>query len=305
MNVHIMPTVEIIMPVFNEALFVESAVRSVERNSSADYVLHLIVVDDHSLDDTYSILEGLSCLQSDRFKYTFIKNESKGKVSAFNTGFKHYHGGCLCLMGGDDIMPDGALGSRLRNYFENEVRSEPCVQSGALLTFSENPDYDGIRIPKSKGRGSESGGAIMMNEPFANKMFPIPDGLPNEDTWLAAGINVFAKKITYSDVVLNYRIHSGNSHKRGVTREEFSAQMWGRAFAYFVFYVNFKGELDPRQERIIVSEIFFELAKKISIGWGVLFLSNVAVRTKARVVLQSTRLGYWVMNKFYRWIVGR
>lgn len=56
---------------------------------------------------------------------------------------------------------------------------------------------------------------MTMTRPLAQIVFPIPENLPAEDIWLAHSVDAVAEhQIDDPTIVLNYRIHGGNSNPR-------------------------------------------------------------------------------------------
>ena len=54
-----------------------------------------------------------------------------------------------------------------------------------------------------------------MNRVMADMLFPIDESLVAEDVWLAYGsLDIAAHIVEKADIVLEYRIHDGNSNPR-------------------------------------------------------------------------------------------
>jgi hypothetical protein len=95
-----MPRVSIIVPAYNQARFLGSAIRSALDQTDRD--LEVIVVDDGSTDDTREVACGFS---DTRVRY--VRQENRGLSAARNTGIRHAHGAFLTYLDSDDqFLPE-------------------------------------------------------------------------------------------------------------------------------------------------------------------------------------------------------
>lgn len=92
------PRLSILMPLHNEARYLQAALNSLYRQSLTDW--ELLAVDDGSDDDTPAILEA-SARRDCRVRV--IRCERIGLVAALNTGLKECRAPILARMDGDDI----------------------------------------------------------------------------------------------------------------------------------------------------------------------------------------------------------
>lgn len=97
------PQVSIIVPVFNLEKYVTQAVDSIlcQKNYN-DY--EILIIDDHSTDNTLAIVNELSAKDS-RIK-VFTNQRKKGVAGARNTGFEQANGEWIAFLDGDDIWED-------------------------------------------------------------------------------------------------------------------------------------------------------------------------------------------------------
>lgn len=89
------PTVSVIVPVFNGAQFVSTALQSVLRQSYRDF--EVVVVNDGSTDDTVQVLEQFG----DSIRC--IHQNNQGPSAARNTGIRQATGCLIALLDADDI----------------------------------------------------------------------------------------------------------------------------------------------------------------------------------------------------------
>ncbi|MEM4721302.1 MAG: glycosyltransferase [Candidatus Methanomethylicaceae archaeon] len=91
-----MPRVSVIIPSYNHAPFITEAIQSVLNQTEKD--LELIVVDDGSIDETRSILSGISDA-----RLRIIFQEHQGAHAALNRGLEEAQGDYLAILNSDDI----------------------------------------------------------------------------------------------------------------------------------------------------------------------------------------------------------
>ncbi len=273
--------ISILMPVKNEALHIGEAIESILGQSHKDF--ELIIVDDHSDDHTRSVVEEF--LQDDRIKL-FQNEVDPGKNISFNIAFDNCLGEIICLMGGDDTMPLEGLAHRVDAHTQNSM-----IVMARLKTFSTYRKYDNLIYPRKLNVANYSGGAISMSRDLAEKMFPLPESLPNEDIWLKLHSKyMFSERIhLINDIVLNYRIHENNSFTYTGDYEVLDRQINKRMYAYNLFLEKYKNNF-PRT-------IVDELAGKIALEtlrfkgdlFGILIFRKVSLREKLPLMLKANK----------------
>ena len=90
------PLVSIVMPAYNAAKFLDDTIHSVLGQTYENW--ELIVVDDHSVDNT---LEVLKQFKSDKIKVIACKKNG-GAVNATNRGIRAAKGDILCFIDAND-----------------------------------------------------------------------------------------------------------------------------------------------------------------------------------------------------------
>jgi glycosyltransferase involved in cell wall biosynthesis len=91
-----MSQVSVIIPTYNQARFVASAVESALAQTYPD--VEIIVVDDGSTDDPRAALAPY------RARIHYIRQENKGLSGARNTGFLASHGDYVLFLDSDDLI---------------------------------------------------------------------------------------------------------------------------------------------------------------------------------------------------------
>jgi len=203
------PKISILSAVWNEAAYVAEMITSVQSQDLGEW--ELLFVDDGSTDNTVAII-GEYAARDPRIR--LVSHGAKiGKVKAFNVAFSAGKGDVIVLLAGDDRIPPESLRARYQ-AMASLPRHVPAVAYFKIRTFSEENKFHDMVLPRGSA-GSRSGGSLTMNRVLAESLFPIEETLVSEDIWLGYGSEFLASSvIDRSEVVLEYRIHAGNSNPR-------------------------------------------------------------------------------------------
>lgn len=296
---HHRPDVSVVMAVRNEQIHVESAVRSILEQSGVDH--ELVVVDDNSTDRTLEILAALAATQT---KLRVIRNGRSGKCSAFNLGVATAKGHFVCIFAGDDLMPQGSLAARF-SMVRGLPEDMPVVGLCKLVTMSTIKKFDGHVLPRAAGRGSLSGVSPLMNERARQKIFPVPESLPNEDTWMDLAVTYFPGwRVVHSDVIgCAWRVHDGNSINMLSSYDEYNKKITARQQAIPLFYEQFKNELDAPACAELLARIQCERSRQRGNLLGILG-SQVGLVEKLRNLSIANGFLYDIRRKFYGLLSG-
>lgn len=91
--------VSVLIPVYNVGKYVKEAIKSIQDQTYKN--LEIIVVDDGSTDNTYTIVQGLAAGDS---RIKLFRNDKNSKiVKTLNKAFKYSSGDYIARMDGDDI----------------------------------------------------------------------------------------------------------------------------------------------------------------------------------------------------------
>ncbi|HDM8138697.1 glycosyltransferase family 2 protein [Vibrio parahaemolyticus] len=91
--------VSIIMPAYNASRFIKDSILSVMSQTYSDW--ELIIVNDHSTDDTKDIVESFSRLDN-RIQLLHNQETSRGAYFARNLGLRNAKGRFICFLDSDD-----------------------------------------------------------------------------------------------------------------------------------------------------------------------------------------------------------
>lgn len=293
------PEVSVVIAAKNEAKYVRQAVESIVQQHGV--LLELIFIDDHSDDDTKNIVEAMAA-GCDVVKV--FTNPKKGKCAAFNYGVSLAKGRFICIFAGDDIMPQGSLLQRYQMVV-NEPDDICVVGLSKILSMSDIKKFNGHLVPRAQGRGALSGVSPLMNRRAADVIFPTPEVLPNEDTWMElAVLHLPGWKIIHCDVICcQWRVHSGNSINMTVPFEEFNRKITIRMEALYIFMQKYGAELDNVQKKALQSKIAMENARRRGDWFGVLQAGGSMV-DRLRVLSTTNATLYGLRKHLYGLLSG-
>jgi glycosyltransferase involved in cell wall biosynthesis len=151
-----MPTISILMPVFNCAKFLNSAIESVIAQTYSDW--ELIVVDDASTDDSFSIASSYS--NSSKHIRVFRNNTNLGMLDNWNYGIGLCRGEFVAKLDADDMWAPTMLAKCLEvmqkyqdvgivfsKYIEiDESSNELPHRLGPLPDFASNKPFSCVPI---------------------------------------------------------------------------------------------------------------------------------------------------------------
>ena len=112
----------VIVPTYNRQDSVEKAVSSVLRQTSLDYEIEIILVDDHSNDKTMDILTNLRAKHGNISLLETPRNLGPG--AARNMGMKASTGDWILFLDSDDSYTDGALNSLYESMKHEDFKPE-------------------------------------------------------------------------------------------------------------------------------------------------------------------------------------
>lgn len=291
--------VSVVMAVKNEAKYIQEALESIIKQKSLDF--EVIVVDDNSDDNTFDIIQSFSEINS---LIKLFRSPGAGKVAAFNFGVDKAAGDYVCLFAGDDIMPADSLYERL-NVIMNARMKSPCIGLSKILTLSEEKRLDGVLVPREAGKGNPSGQSPLMDRASIDILFPIPDQLPNEDTWLEIAIcHTSLFTVIHSDIICcKWRIHSGNSYNFSLSNKQFKGKIVSRRKAYDLFLYEFNEFLSDLEIKKLKALISLGTSYERGNIWQIMF-APVALKEKLSLLGTSNAFFYRIRRFFYSLLSG-
>ncbi len=115
-----MPSISIVMPVYNAEKFISESIHSIQNQTWGDW--ELLVVDDGSTDNTLDILQGFAAADS---RIRVIVSDHNGVASARQKGMERASGTYLMFCDADDKVEPSALEVMYKNSQEHDL--DLCV----------------------------------------------------------------------------------------------------------------------------------------------------------------------------------
>lgn len=290
------PDISVVIAVKNEEKYLVEALDSVLGQEGVRH--ETIVVDDGSTDDTLSILKSYT-----NSSLKVFENPNPGKVRAFNLGVEKSAGKWVCLFAGDDIMPQRSLAKRF-DAVSSASSQKPVVGLSRLIQISEVKKQNGVVVPKDPNRGGLTGSSYLMNRLAVEMFFPVPEELPNEDTWLETCVLHFDLEIIHSGVIGNrWRVHNGNSVNLLGPFADYNEKITKRMKALSLFRDKYGSELSPDSLRRLNARVMCEEARRSSNTIGVL-RSGASLVERLRALSATNAVMYNLRRKFYGLLSG-
>ena len=292
--------ISILSAVFNEAQFIDEMIDSVIAQTEQRW--ELLLVDDGSSDDTVGRIQRRS--REDERVVLVGHGEKLGKVEAFNRAFEASSGDVIVLLGGDDRLPAISLAVRAETLQQSVDRHEAKAAAFRLRTFSDEQKFDNLILPKGN-KGNFSGGTIAVTRPLAEQIFPIPSLLVAEDIWIAEVIRALEPSvISRPEVVLEYRIHSGNSNPRQLPFSQMTNSLHDRAQPYELLLNSNRYQLSSMASERLQRRVALEELRFRGKVWGILRLGSVSLTEKLRAISSAHPAAYWLRGRLFALFSG-
>jgi glycosyltransferase involved in cell wall biosynthesis len=167
-----LPTLSVLLPVFNGAAYVESTIESVLSQSYSDF--ELLVLDDGSQDATPHILEP-SARHDPRMRV--FRHENHGVGYTLQRGLSESRGRYVALIGSDDLALPGRFEKQV-NFLE--THRDHVFVGGHLQIIDSDGRVTGLRRYPASDRDLRR--AMLLYNPFG-----APAAMFRRDAALAAG----------------------------------------------------------------------------------------------------------------------
>ena len=287
--------ISVLLAVYNGENFIHEAIRSVIGQSYHDW--ELIIVDNASTDNTFNIAREYYEVDS---RIKLYKLSKKGKCNAYNFAFQKSKGQFFCFLAADDTFTAFNLEERLIAVKGDMKMFSTCL----LKTFSTINKYDNLIFPKNIFKPNFSGGSIFFSREIANKIFPIPLSLPNEDTWTSISLKAFATNVHVPKVLYNYRIHDNNSYGYNNEFESKRTMYLNRMNAFILFRERWQ-KLDNFQFSQYIDSFIEGLNYCKEKKWiKILMVKNLPIKDKIIFVYFSSKLLFRIRNKYFKFFTG-
>ncbi len=213
--------VSVLILSYNSAGYIEQCIKSV-LNQKTKYVYEIIVVDDCSTDDSWSIIERIKQTSDTVAISTHRNNRNLGSLGNLKCGLLHCHGRYIAYLEGDDYWTDIHKLENQVNALENS--SYVGIGGGCLFVDRYNEPIE-QKYYHIDAETVLSNGDLWNFPPFQTSTFMfknvdlnIPESLPNHSAYNDKVLYLLTSlqgEILYRpNVVSAYRFHEANlSHK--------------------------------------------------------------------------------------------
>lgn len=155
------PTVSVIMPVYNTAEYVQSAVESVLAQTYCDF--ELLIIDDAGSDNSIEL-----CRRYDDPRIRIISQANRGLAGARNTGIRNARGLFVGLLDSDDLWEADKLERHVAH-----LRRAPNVGISYAASTLIDDDGQPLRIVQKPKLRNVSARDVFLRNPIGNGSAPI------------------------------------------------------------------------------------------------------------------------------------
>lgn len=285
--------VSVLIAAYNEELFIGECLNSIVAQDYQNF--EVIIVNDGSTDNTGAIIDAYS----KKFSNLIVSHQRNlGKVSAFNRCYALSSGDLFTFVGADDVLPQNSISERvttMSNNFSDIVRGR--------LRLMSNCKLNDLEIPRLRGQGNRSGGALLFNKKIASITFPIPVEFPNEDVW----VNLISDNLNFkngicSEVIYILRLHENNSFSTVKSFDDFNIRYHEREFIIKEF-INRFGKFISRTSKLnLINRL--EIEKRRFKGDMRLIFLKGNLRHKLWCLLHLNEKTYKLKSVLRRFLMG-
>ena len=302
-----MCNISFIIPAKNTALYIGDMIESVQKGSLGSW--EIIVIDDNSEDDLFAVVEEYSRSDS---RIKIAKNNKKGKVTALNMGYKLSSGNIIKCVDSDDtfvstffdnidtIMTSEAL---CHDYYIVDSKFKKIAKYTMNQKFFTLSYTEVLRNLISLPRAVWS-----FRRELAEKIFPLPEGLPYEDIWFSLIIKKHANEIRYLNKPLyNYRQHESQTFGGVLNYSTEKTIFRANRLVNFINCIEDNCRIVDENEKNILYEqkrYYMYLAKKVVRLKDILF-SGLSLKKKLKIlVFRKMNIMLPVMKRI-QWSIDR
>ncbi|MDH3347173.1 MAG: glycosyltransferase [Desulfobulbaceae bacterium] len=215
MSLEKIPSISVLMPVYNAEHYLPMAVESILNQSFKDF--EFIIINDGSTDNSLNILEHYAN-QDNRIH--LISRENKGLVATLNEGIGYAKAPLIARMDADDI----SLPERLQKQYSHMIKHSDCVACGTAFQYllpdgekgpvfsvpTDHRSIDGSFMRKVDSFGMLHPSTIMKKESLIKINGYREEFIHAEDNDLFLRLAEVGDLNNISEVLFYYRLHPVN-----------------------------------------------------------------------------------------------
>jgi GT2 family glycosyltransferase len=284
-----MAKVDVVVPCYNYARFLEACVRSVLDQSLTD--LRVLIIDDASSDDTLDIANGLA--REDPRVSVISHSQNWGNIRTYNQGIAWASADYFLLLSADDLLLPEALKRATKIMDENSdivLTHGHCIiwndefpsPSGIIRQSGKWERQDSIKEMCAAGDSIVYDATAIVRTSVQKKIGGYLESLPHcadLELWLRFAVHGAVAYITATQAI--YRVHA-SAMSRSYRSTVFGCQQRKQAFdTFFETYAGYRA--DSRTLRSLAQKKVAKLTfrdgidhlrrGRISIGLGLLYLA--------------------------------
>lgn len=174
----------------------------------------LVISDDHSTDDTLSIIDSYN---DQRLRV--VSFGGSGLASNFENCLRHAWGDYLFLADQDDVWLPRKVDVLMDHLSRFDLVVCNCSLTDSQLRVMHDSFFDlhksGPGLVKNLFRNTYMGCCMAFHRNVLTKALPVPAGLPVHDLWLGLTAEMFFKTTFVDEVLVLHRRHSENASTTG------------------------------------------------------------------------------------------
>lgn len=218
------PIIAVLIATYNGEVFLKQQLDSILNQTYSN--LKIYISDDNSSDSTAQIIKTYKEKFPDTIFYIFNKNNI-GVVKNFENLILNCEEDYIALSDQDDVWLADKLEKQMKAMLalERENITRACLVHSDLCMIDEKDEiihesYFKFRkyvLGEKKdlghilGPSGIMGNTLLFNKELKNIALPFPDKLDVHDYWLGVNAELFGKRKTIKETLVQYRIHTHNA----------------------------------------------------------------------------------------------
>ena len=195
------PLVSVIVPVYNGAAFILSALESIRAQSYAN--LELLVVDDGSTDNTRAVVP--QCFPDLQYLY----QANRGPAAARNLGLQHATGEFITFLDADDLWPMGRLSHHLQLLADFPL-ADIVIGPTRMILYDESQKSEKTMLPAPMIQ-HQVGSATYRRRVFERiGNFDVTLWLGEDAEWFRRALGASTEIQITAEIALDYRLRPGS-----------------------------------------------------------------------------------------------
>ena len=217
------PVVAVLVATYNGEVFLKQQLDSILNQTYSN--IKIYISDDNSSDNTAQIIKTYKENFPEKIFYT-LNNSNIGVMKNFENLIFNCKEDYMALSDQDDIWQASKLQRQMDAMLELESEniSLPCLVNSDLCMIDEkdkmiNKSYFQFRnyvlsdkrdLGHILGPSGIMGNTLLINKELKHIALPFPSKLDVHDYWLGLNAELFGKRKTINEQLVQYRIHSNN-----------------------------------------------------------------------------------------------